>query len=251
MDGEIRIFPVRGIPEVHRGDDLAVLIQRAMDQQGIRLEHGDVVVVAQKIVSKAEGAIAHLPDYEPSALALRFAQEFDKDPRHVEVVLRQSRRIVKMERGNLIVETLHGWVCANAGVDASNVEGEENLTLLPEDSDASAQRLRLALEAAYKAPLAVIISDSFGRPWREWQTNIAIGVSGMLPVRSHVGQVDTQGRELKVTALCVADELAGAAELVQGKVDGVPVAVIRGVSYEAGDGSARQIVRPAEKDMFR
>jgi coenzyme F420-0:L-glutamate ligase/coenzyme F420-1:gamma-L-glutamate ligase len=251
MEGEVRIIPLRGMPEVQPGDDLAALIAAALDRAGLALAAGDVLVVAQKVVSKAEGALVQLAEIEPSALAETFAAEYGKDPRHVEVVLRQARRIVRMERGVLVVETQHGLVCANAGVDASNVPGAETLSLLPADSDASAARLRTALEEQHGVPLAVIISDTFGRPWREGQTNIAIGVSGMLPVRGYVGQSDAHGYELRVTALCVADELAGAAELVQGKVDAVPVAVVRGVVYDVGEGSARAIVRPPERDLFR
>jgi coenzyme F420-0:L-glutamate ligase/coenzyme F420-1:gamma-L-glutamate ligase len=251
MSEEIRIIPVRGIPEVGQGDDLAELIGDALVRSGIALEDGDVVVVAQKVVSKAEGYMATLAEVEPSALAETFAVLYEKDPRKVEVVLREARRVVRMERGVLIVETKHGFVCANAGVDASNVEGEEILSLLPPDPDADARRIKDDLERRFDARLAVIISDTFGRPWREGQTNIAIGVAGMMPLRSYIGQQDVFGYEMRVTSLCVADELAGAAELVQGKVDKVPVAIVRGATYDRGEGSATMIVRPAEKDMFR
>ena len=184
MDDEVRIIPVRGMPEVRPGDDLGALIGEALDRRGLALLDGDVLVVAQKVVSKAEGDLVRLADVEPSALARTFAEAYDKDPRHVEVVLREARRVVRMERGVLIVETRHGFVCANAGVDASNVEGEETLSLLPPDPDASAARIRDALARRYGIRLAVIISDTFGRPWREGQANVAIGVAGMLPVRS-------------------------------------------------------------------
>lgn len=248
---EIRIMPVRGLPEVRPGDDLAGLIADAIDRGGSRLEDGDLLVVAQKVVSKAEGALVTLDTVEPSALAQSFAAEYGKDARHVEVVLQQSRRVVRMERGVLIVETKHGFICANAGVDTSNIEGAEILSLLPVDSDASAARLRAALEVRYGVGLAVIISDTFGRPWREGQTNIAIGVSGMMPMHDYVGQADTHGYELRVTSLCTADELAGAAELVQGKLEAVPVAIVRGAAYERGEGTAAMIVRPPERDLFR
>ena len=251
MDDELRIIPLPGMPEVQPGDDLATLIAEAVDRRGVRFEAGDVLVVAQKVVSKAQGDIVTLAGIEPSALAETFAGAYGKDARHVEVVLREARRVVRMERGVLIVETKHGFVCANAGVDASNVAGQETLSLLPPDADASARRVRDALEQRYGVRLAVIISDTFGRPWREGQTNVAIGVAGLLPMRSYVGQTDEHGYELRVTSLCIADELAGAAELVQGKVDRVPVAIVRGASYEPGEGSIAMVVRPPERDLFR
>lgn len=258
MTEEIRLLPVRGLPEIRPGDDLAALILKAVAASGLALEDGDVLVVAQKAVSKAEGLLVNLSSIEPSPLAVSFAAEYGKDARQVEVVLREARRIVRMERGVLIVETRHGLVCANAGVDASNIEGEEVVSLLPVDPDASAQRLLDALEAGTGKRLALIISDTFGRPWREGQTNIAIGVAGMLAVHSYIGQTDPTGYELRVTALCVADELASAAELVMGKVDRVPVAVVRGFPFElpgsaedAWAAGARSIVRPPERDLFR
>jgi len=251
MDGEIRIIPVRGMPEVRPGDDLGEMIGDALARNGLELEDGDVVVVAQKVVSKAEGYLVTLAEVEPSALAETFAQLYDKDARKVEVVLREARRVVRMERGVLIVETKHGFICANAGIDESNVEGEEIVSLLPPDPDADARAIREALEARFDRRVAVIISDTFGRPWREGQTNIAIGVAGMMPLRSYIGQQDVFGYELRVTSLCVADELAGAAELVQGKVDKVPVAIVRGAAYDGGDGGAAEIVRPPERDLFR
>ncbi|MGD9890335.1 MAG: coenzyme F420-0:L-glutamate ligase [Dehalococcoidia bacterium] len=251
MSDEIRIIPVRGIPEVKPGDDLAAIIGDAVEARGLTLEDGDVIVIAQKVVSKAQGDLVTLTEIEPSVLATEFARAFEKDPRHVEVVLREARRIVRMERGVLIVETKHGFICANAGVDTSNIGGTDVLSLLPPDPDGSALLLLQALAQRFGVRLAVIISDTFGRPWREGQTNIAIGVAGMLPLRSYVGQADDYGYEMRVTELAVADELAGAAELVQGKVDRVPVAVIRGATYEPGDGDAQMLVRPAERDLFR
>lgn len=251
MDDELRILPLRGMPEVRPGDDLPGLIAAALERRTLALQDGDVLVVAQKVVSKAEGALVQLRDITPSPLAERFAQAWGKDARHVEVVFQEARRIVRMERGVLIVETRQGFICANAGVDTSNVSGDETLCLLPLDSDASARAIRDALRARFGVTVAVIVSDTFGRPWREGQTNIAIGVAGILPMRSYVGQRDSQGYELRVTALCVADELAGAAELVQGKVDGVPVAVLRGAQYDAGEGSIAMLVRAPERDLFR
>ena len=251
MIDEIRLLPVRGLPEIRPGDDLAAMIGAALEASGLAVADGDVLVVAQKVVSKAEGHLVPLAGVEPSALARRFAEDHDKDPRQVEVVLREARRVVRMERGVLIVETRHGFVCANAGVDASNVDGDEMVCLLPPDPDASAERLRAALAAATGRRLAVIISDTFGRPWRDGQTNVAIGVAGMLPLHSYIGQHDPRGYELRVTALCVADELASAAELVMGKIDRVPVALVRGFPFESGDLGARSLVRPPERDLFR
>jgi coenzyme F420-0:L-glutamate ligase/coenzyme F420-1:gamma-L-glutamate ligase len=250
MADSLQIIPVRGLPEIHPGDDLTSMILAACEA-GPALEEGDIVVVAQKVVSKAEGQLVALAEIEPSLFAQAYAQTFDKDARHVEVVLREARRIVRMDRGVLVVETYHGLVCANAGVDASNVEGEEVLCLLPKDSDRSAAALVDGIHARTGKRVAVIISDTFGRPWREGQTNVAIGVAGMQPLRNYVGQTDPYGYELRVTLLCIADEAASAAELVMGKIDRVPVAIVRGLEYESGDGSAALLVRAAERDLFR
>ena len=251
MTDEIRLIAVRGLPEIRPGDDLGSMILRALSDHGVELDEGDVVVVAQKAVSKAEGHLVALSTIEPSVLACSFAQEYGKDARQVEVVLREARRIVRMERGVLIVETRHGFVCANAGVDASNVEGDDVVCLLPPDPDASAERLRRTLAEGSGRRVAAIISDTFGRPWREGQTNVAIGVAGMAPLLSYIGQRDPYGYELRVTSLCVADELAGAAELVMGKTDRVPVAIVRGFPFEDSAAGARGLVRPAERDLFR
>ena len=251
MGNGIQILPVTGIPEVHPGDDLTNIIHEAARRDGLDLEDGDVVVVAQKVVSKAEGRLVELSSVTPSALADQFAQTYGKDARHVEVVLGETKRVVRMDHGVLIVETKHGFVCANAGVDASNVGGREVLCLLPLDPDSSARVLRDSLGRLAGITVAVIISDTFGRPWREGQTNVAIGLAGMAPVRNYVGQYDPYGYELRVTELCVADELASAAELVMGKVDRVPVAIVRGFPFEPGEGSARQLARDPARDLFR
>jgi len=251
MNDEIRIIPVPGIPEVRPGDDLNALMIAALEQRGLALEDGDVLVVAQKIVSKAEGYLVQLSEVEPSQFARDYAERTGKDARHVETVLREAKRIVRMERGVLIVETKHGFVCANAGVDTSNVEGAETIALLPPDPDASARRIRDGLERRYGVRLAVIISDTFGRAWREGHTNIAIGLAGMLPMQDYVGQDDVFGYTMRVTTICIADELAGAAELVQGKVKQVPLAVLRGVEYVPGEGTLEMLVRPIERDLFR
>ena len=251
MAGPVTITGIGGIPEVKPGDDLPRLIAAAAAAQGLAFQDGDVVVVTQKVVSKAEGRFVDLATIEPSPLAVELAANWEKDARHVEVVLRETKRIVRMDHGVIICETRHGFVCANAGVDASNVPGNETLVLLPVDPDASARRIRDGIRALSGADVAVIISDTFGRPWRTGYTEVAIGVAGMLPIIDYVGQVDAQGRELKATWICVADELASAAELVTGKVNQVPATLIRGYAVPRGEGSALEMVRQAERDMFR
>jgi coenzyme F420-0:L-glutamate ligase / coenzyme F420-1:gamma-L-glutamate ligase len=250
MTAGIQVLPVEGLGEIEPGADLAALIGAALEQQNTPLEDGDILVVTQKIVSKAEGALVLLDDVEPSVLATEWAALWNKDARVVELVLRESRRIVRMERGVIISETHHGLVCANAGVDQSNVFGD-SVTLLPKDPDASAERLRSALGEASRARIGVVISDTFGRAWREGQTNIAIGVAGVEALRHFEGQLDPTGYELRVTMLATADELTSAAELVMGKVDGVPVALVRGLGRALGPGLAQELVRPAATDMFR
>jgi coenzyme F420-0:L-glutamate ligase / coenzyme F420-1:gamma-L-glutamate ligase len=252
----IQLIGVPGMPEVQPGEDLAALTLGALGAAGEALREGDVVVVTSKVVSKAEGRLIRLEDVAPSALAAAWAAEHGKDPRQVEAVLREARRIVRMDRGVLIAETRHGFVCANAGVDASNAGARGLLVLLPEDPDASARRLRAALGAATGADVAVVVSDTFGRPWREGQTNVAIGASGVRAVRPYEGELDPEGYPLRATAIAVADELAGAAELVMHKLSRVPVAVIRGYAYPRPapgepDGGAAALVRPRHLDFFR
>ena len=248
---EVRILSVPGIPIIVPGDDLAGLIQQAAENVSLAVQDGDIVVVTQKIVSKAEGCLVSLADVTPSALAEQFAQQWDKDARQVEVVLQASRRIVKMDRGVIIAETHHGFICANAGVDRSNMEGDDVVAVLPPDPDASARAIRDRLREQMGVEVAVIISDTFGRPWREGLVNVAIGLAGMQANVDYTGQYDAQGYELKVTALSVADELAAAAELVMNKLDNVPVAVIRGYDYPHGDGDLSQLIRDPERDLFR
>ena len=244
----LEVLAVEGIPEVRPGDDLADLIARAAGQD---LRAGDVVVVTHKIVSKAEGRLVDLSTVEPSAFAKGFAARYGKDPRQIEVVLRESRRTVRMDRGIIISETQHGFVCANAGVDASNVPGEDVVCLLPVDPDTSAARLREALAARAGVELAVIISDSFGRAWREGIANVAIGVAGMQPLADYRGETDPHGFPLAASVLATADELAAAAELVMGKTAGIPVAVVRGYPYERAAGTGRALIIPPERDLFR
>jgi len=247
---EVRLIPLLGFAEVREGDDLAALIaEAARNDPGIK--SGDVLVVTQKVVSKAEGRIVSLDSVTPSAEAERLAVETEKDPRLVELILRESNRVVRQRGPVLITETKHGFVCANAGIDASNVGPEGLVSLLPEDPDSSAAAIRTGINERTGADVAVIITDTFGRAWREGHTNVAIGVAGMLPFADYVGQTDPHGYELRVSTLAVADEIAGAAELVQGKLDRVPVAIVRGYAYPHGEGTARQLVRDAENDLFR
>lgn len=247
---EVRIFGLSGIPEIHAGDDIAGMIVEAARAAG-GVESGDVLVVTQKVVSKAEGRIVDLAGVTPSAFAQQVADTWEKDARQVEVVLGETKRVVRMGHGVMICETHHGFICANAGVDASNVEKTGTVCLLPVDSDASARLIRERVEAAFGVPVAVIVSDSFGRPWREGIVNFAIGCAGMMPLLDYTGQHDPAGYELRVTAMAVADELAAAAELVHGKLARMPVAIIRGAEYTAGKGAVRDIIRDAELDLFR
>jgi coenzyme F420-0:L-glutamate ligase / coenzyme F420-1:gamma-L-glutamate ligase len=242
----VRVLPVGGIPEVRPGDDLAAHVAEAAD---VRAD--DIVVVTHKIVSKAEGRLVDLRTVEPSALAKAFAARHGKDPRQIEVVLRESRRIVRMDRGLIISETHHGFVCANAGVDASNVPGDEVVCLLPVDPDASSARLRERLAQRAGSDLAVIVSDSFGRPWRDGITNVAIGVAGMRSLVDYRGETDPHGFPLEASVLAVADELAAAAELVMGKTAGIPIAIVRGYPYERAAGTGRALIMPPERDLFR
>jgi coenzyme F420-0:L-glutamate ligase/coenzyme F420-1:gamma-L-glutamate ligase len=247
----VHLFPIIGLPEIAVGDDLGMLIFDALRRSGLGLVEGDVLVVTHKAVAKAEGAIVDLCTIEPSPFAQQLADEWGRDARHIEVVLRESRRIVRMDRGIIIAETRHGLVCANAGVDRSNLASDDEVCTLPEDADRSATQIANKMRELSGCDLGVIVSDTFGRAWREGLTNVAIGVAGIRPIRDYVGMPDSHGRPLTVTALAIADELAGAAELVMGKLDRVPAAIVRGYKLEAGTGSARELLRKPEADMFR
>ncbi len=249
----LRVIGVPGMPDVAPGDDLAGLTVAAVDKAGVRVDAGDVVVFTQKIVSKAEDRLVRLDALTPSTLARDWADAWGKDPRVVELVLQESVRIVRMARGVIIAETRHGFVCANAGVDTSNLQ-PGLAARLPKDPDASARRLCLDLRAAWQTPVGVVISDTFGRPWREGQTNVAIGVSGMRAILDYRGCVDTGGQKLQATAIAVADEIAAAAELVMGKTRRVPVAIVQGTGLGDADpehGSARDLLRRSDEDLFR
>jgi len=243
----IAVLPLEGMPELRDGDDLGALLAESATRAG-GLEHGDVVVVAQKAVSKVEGRVIRLDEVEPSTRAHRLAG--DADPRQLEAILRESARIVRSRPPLVIAETRHGFVCASAGVDASNSGGAGTLVLLPEDPDGSARLLRDGLRARTGRELGVIVSDSFGRAWRQGTTDVALGVAGVPALLDLRGERDPAGYELKSTQIAVADEIAGAAELVMGKTRGVPAAIVRGLRL-AGDGRGQDLVMPADRDLFR
>lgn len=251
QDSTIRLVGVPGLPEIHGGDNLPKLIVDAARVARIAFESGDILVIAQKIVSKAEGRTVQLSTVSPSADALSLATTVRNDPRMIELILRESRRIVRKGPRALIVETHHGFVCANAGVDRSNVSGEDVVTLLPQDPDGSALRLARALHKRTGKRIAVIISDTFGRPWRLGLTNVAIGAAGLPVLLDLRGSKDRSGKSLHATILAVADELAAAAGLAMGKTSGVPVVLVRGYRYRPAQQNAASIIRPAHEDLFR
>jgi coenzyme F420-0:L-glutamate ligase / coenzyme F420-1:gamma-L-glutamate ligase len=246
----IEILPIAGLPEIKKGDDLVAEIVEAARRAQLTFEKGDVLVIAQKIVSKAEGRIAELAAVVPSPRALQLAAKLNKDARLIEVILGESRRIVRSDPV-LIVETHHGFVCANAGVDQSNIPGADVVSLLPRDPDATARRVCQGLCKRTGKRIAVIISDTFGRPWRLGLTNVALGSSGVPTLVDLRGTRDLVGKPLHATIVAVADELAAAAGLLMGKAAGIPVAVVRGYRYKAAVDSAARIIRPADEDLFR
>ena len=246
----IEVMSIGGLPEIREGDDLARLISRAARKSKVTFRDRDILVLAQKVVSKGEGRLARLSTVEPSAQALQLAAKGRRDPRLVEIILRESRRIVR-EHPVLIVETHHGFVCANAGVDHSNVPGDDVVTLLPRDPDASASRLAEELCKLTKKRLAVIISDTFGRPWRLGLTNVAIGAAGVPVLMDLRGTPDRNRKPLQATILAIADDLAAAAGLAMGKRDGMPAVIIRGYKYRSAQEPATRIIRPAHEDLFR
>ncbi len=255
MTNELRIIPITGIGEIAPGTDLGSLIHDALHQQQLSLQTGDVLVITQKIVSKAEGRLVNLDEVEASPFAEIVAQQGKKDAQHVEVVLRESKRIVRMDHGVLISETQHGFICANAGVDESNIGGQRQVALLPVDSDRSARSIRARLQQlegeAERLDFAIIITDTWGRPWRTGQVNMAIGIAGMAAIADYRGQYDSYGYLMQASAIAVADELASAAELVMGKIDRVPVALIRGYHYQPAQGDIHALLRDSATDMFR
>ncbi|HVQ78002.1 MAG TPA: coenzyme F420-0:L-glutamate ligase [Candidatus Binatia bacterium] len=250
MPVRYEVIGVESLPEIRPGDDLGQLLAEAAHRQGTPLQPGDLLIVCQKIVSKAEGRLVRMEDVVPSPRAEEIAGQLAKDPRLVEIILRETRQIIRMDKGILVVETRHGLVCANAGVDRSNVDAD-TACLLPEDPDRSAEVLRagLARHAGHDVP--VIITDTFGRPWREGLANVAIGVAGVQPLRSYLGERDPAGNVLQATVIALADELAAAAEPVMGKLSRIPAALIRGLDWQAGAGSARELLRDPTRDIFR
>jgi coenzyme F420-0:L-glutamate ligase / coenzyme F420-1:gamma-L-glutamate ligase len=245
----IEIVPLEGLPEIAKGDALGELIADRAE-----VLDDDVVVVSQKVVSKAEGRVRRLSEVEPGGRARELALRLDKDPALVELILAESRALIRAERGVLIVETRQGWICANAGIDASNVPGEDAVALLPADPDASARRIRAEIRASCGRSPAVVVSDSFGRPWRLGQTDVAIGCAGVVPLDDWRGRTDRVGRELSATVLAVADEIAGVADLVRPKDAGIPAAIVRGLGelVTPGDGpGAAALRRPEAEDLFR
>jgi len=250
MPPRYEVIGIEGIGEIHPGDDIARIVVEAAARQRTPLASGDVVVLSQKIVSKSEGRLLRLPDVTPSPMATTFAAGLGRDPRLIEVILRESRRVVRMDRGVLVTETHHGWVCANAGVDQSNVDADV-VALLPVDPDGSARAFRDAVRTQTRAEVHVIVADTFGRPWREGLVNIAIGVAGFAPILSYLGQQDPAGRPLQATILAVADELAAAAEPVMGKLDRIPAAIVRGLALQASEEGSKALLRDPARDLFR
>jgi coenzyme F420-0:L-glutamate ligase/coenzyme F420-1:gamma-L-glutamate ligase len=247
----LQVIPVRVSGNVRSGDDLGTIILAAAKQNNLEILDGDILVVAHKIVSKAEGRIVRLIDVNPSQKAKKMAKEHDKDPRIMELILNESVQILRAQNGIIVSETKHGLVCANAGVDQSNVQGNAAL-LLPADPDKSARLLIEAIKERGGKEIAAVITDTFGRPFREGQTNIAIGVAGINPIKSYIGSRDMYGRKLRVSEIAIADEIASAAELVMGKSEGVPVAIVRGYRFEkAAESSAKSLQRAREQDLFR
>jgi coenzyme F420-0:L-glutamate ligase/coenzyme F420-1:gamma-L-glutamate ligase len=246
----MQVIPVRIAGDVQAGADIAELVVSSLARNRQKPRNGDVLVIAHKIVSKAEGRIVDLSAIRPSAKARRIAARQGKDPRIAELILRESTRIVKMHHGVIITETRHGFICANSGVDQSNVRGDR-AALLPKDPDGSAKRIRRTIRRRTGKDIAVIIADTFGRPFREGQVNVAIGIAGLKPISDYRGTQDLFGRKLRVTEIAVADEIASCAELVMGKTDRVPVAIVRGLRYEKGEGSVKELLRKRKNDLFR
>jgi len=247
----ITLTAIEGIPMVNAGDDLAALIAAGLDHTGLKPQAGDILVVCQKVISKAEGRVVDLNDIEPSEFANNLAKRWEKDPRAVEIVLRQTNRIVRNDRGVIIVETGPGWICANAGVDESNSLSDDRAILLPVDPDASAAKVRVGMRNRYGVDIAVLVTDTFGRPWRDGLTEICLGIAGMNPIQDLRGTTDLGGRELQHTVVAIADELAAAAGLLMEKAAGVPAILVRGYAYQPFEGSAKVLIRPAEADLFR
>ena len=248
---EIKIFGIEGLPEIHPGDDVPALLFARLSSAKFSFMPGDICVVTQKIVSKAEGSLMDLRTIMPSPFARNLADRIHKDPRVLEVILRESKRIVRMDRDIIICETRHGFICANAGVDQSNVPGDSIVSLLPTDPDESARKFRRGLQKYFQMDIPVIITDTFGRPWREGLTNVAVGVAGLSPLIDLRGKKDACGYELQKTMIAVADEIASAAELVMKKRGRIPLVILRGYTYQKSEAGSQALLRSPERDLFR
>jgi coenzyme F420-0:L-glutamate ligase / coenzyme F420-1:gamma-L-glutamate ligase len=251
LSSEIRLIPIHGIPEISPGDDIGMLIMRAAEKMSLKLSDGDIITVAQKVISKAEGRLVNLESVTPSAFAIEIARKQNRDPRMVEVILNESANIVRSDDRVLITETKHGFVCANAGVDRSNVVGKDWVSLLPVAPDDSAALLKTRLAELLGVNVAVIITDTFGRAWREGLTNAAIGIAGLRPLKDFRGETDDHGKELSATVLAIADEIAAASGLLMRKTTRIPVVLMRGYYFDYGEGTARDLIRPRDRDLFR
>jgi coenzyme F420-0:L-glutamate ligase/coenzyme F420-1:gamma-L-glutamate ligase len=251
MQNILQIIPIQHIKEIKKGDNITQNIISALEKQKLYLENQDIIVITQKIISKAEGQVIDLATIKPSPKAIEISKKQKKDPRYVELILQESKRIVRQEHGVIISETHHGFICANAGIDASNIDGNDSVALLSKDSDASAQKIKTTLEKYAGKNLAIIISDTWGRPWREGQVNFAIGSSGIEVLIDYRGQKDSKKYELKSTVIAVADELASTGELVMGKTSEVPVAIIRGYDFKQSNSGSKKLLRDPRIDLFR
>jgi coenzyme F420-0:L-glutamate ligase/coenzyme F420-1:gamma-L-glutamate ligase len=247
----IELIGLEGLPEVNQDDELGDIIVRAADKAGLKFLPGDILVVAQKVISKVEGRLVNLKGVKPSARACEIAERQHRDPRLVELILQESSRIVRMDERVLITETRHGFVCANSGIDHSNIPDADTVALLPEDPDLSARQLQRRLVELLDFPVAIVITDTFGRAWREGLVNVAIGVAGLEPLVDYRGERDDHGHVLTATVLALADEVAAASGLIMRKSARLPVVIARGVGYTQADGSAKELIRPKERDLFR
>jgi coenzyme F420-0:L-glutamate ligase/coenzyme F420-1:gamma-L-glutamate ligase len=247
---KLELIGVEGMPEVKPGDNLTSLILSAVKKQKIIIKNKDIVVITHKIISKSENRLYKLKPINPKNSTFKIAKTTKKDPRLVEIIFKEAKNIIKIKRNTIIAETRHGFICANAGIDKSNIPYKDTISLLPLHPDKSAKQIRNEIKKRIKKDVAVIISDTFGRPWREGQTNIAIGISGINPIKNYIGEVDTYGYTLRSTAIAIVDELSSAAELIMGKVEYIPVVIIRGYKFING-GSIKDLIRTRKKDLFR
>ncbi|MBR74695.1 MAG: coenzyme F420-0:L-glutamate ligase [Dehalococcoidaceae bacterium] len=251
MQNEIRILGVPNFPIIEVGDDLPQIIIDKIEESEISLENDDVIVVTQRICSIAEGQIKNLNDFTPSEFAVEWAQKYQKDARLVEAVLQEAKNIIRQENGILITETQHGFICANSGIDNSNVQGNENICLLPKNPDLSCKKIKDNIKKILGKNVSVIMTDTFGRPWRMGQTNVAIGVAGINPLQNYIGEKDIFERTLQHTMICIADEIASAAELIMGKTNMTPVVIVKGYNYDKKNDSINNVIREKESDLFR